>query len=208
MLGTFSGSGERGKVLLVSVSQGAGSGRDTSAIWLLATSSYDRGWHTVGPVASSQYNVRAELDVVVWPNGAGNLSLRLRNTSEDLPLGPLRVVIQVLSGRIADDWNESTDTGTTTRPPVAPYHPLWVENGRLGVGKASPTEKLDVSGSVAISGQLFISDKAQFDTDTTAGNTRLLLYDVDSEQLQRVKVGPDGSGPGGTGRALYIDDLN
>lgn len=47
---------------------------------------------------------------------------------------------------------------------------------------------------------------AQFDEDATAGNTRFILYDVDSGQPQRVKVGANGTGPGGTGRALYIDD--
>lgn len=46
--------------------------------------------------------------------------------------------------------------------------------------------------------------RASFDLDDTAGNTRLLLYDVDTDQLQRVKVGANGSGPGG-GRALYLD---
>ncbi|MCO6459280.1 MAG: hypothetical protein J5I93_28555 [Pirellulaceae bacterium] len=46
----------------------------------------------------------------------------------------------------------------------------------------------------------------QFDTNSTAGNTRFLLYDVDTATLQRVKVGANGTGPSGTGRALYIDN--
>lgn len=44
------------------------------------------------------------------------------------------------------------------------------------------------------------------DSDATAGNTRFLLYDVNTSSLQRVKVGANGTGPGGTGRALYIDN--
>lgn len=37
-------------------------------------------------------------------------------------------------------------------------------------------------------------DAAKFDDDTTAGNTRLLLYDVDNGQLERVSVGIADSG--------------
>lgn len=51
------------------------------------------------------------------------------------------------------------------------------------------------------------ANSAQFDNDSTAGNTRFLLYDVNSGQLERVKVGANGTGPGGTGRALYIDNV-
>lgn len=47
----------------------------------------------------------------------------------------------------------------------------------------------------------------QVDADGTAGNTRLLIYDVDSGGLERVKAGANGSGPGGVGRALYIDNV-
>lgn len=49
-------------------------------------------------------------------------------------------------------------------------------------------------------------ENLRVDGDATAGNTRLLVYDVNSTSLQRVKVGANGTGPGGTGRALYIDD--
>lgn len=47
----------------------------------------------------------------------------------------------------------------------------------------------------------------EFDGSATAGHTRFLIYDVDSGLLQRVKVGANGTGPGGTGRALYIDNV-
>lgn len=45
------------------------------------------------------------------------------------------------------------------------------------------------------------------DATTTAGLTRLLVYDVDGAALYRVKVGANGTGPGGVGRALYIDNV-
>lgn len=44
----------------------------------------------------------------------------------------------------------------------------------------------------------------QVDEDTTAGNSRLLLWDVTAGSLKRVKIGPAGSGPGGVGQALFI----
>jgi len=50
-------------------------------------------------------------------------------------------------------------------------------------------------------------DSAKFDMDNTAGNTRFLMYDVDSASIRRVKVGADNTGPGGAGRALYLDNI-
>lgn len=48
---------------------------------------------------------------------------------------------------------------------------------------------------------------ASFDGNGTAGNTRLSLYDADSALVKRVKVGANGTGPGGVGRALFVDDV-
>ena len=48
------------------------------------------------------------------------------------------------------------------------------------------------------------ADLLKIDGSLIAGETRLLLYDVDTAQLQRVKVGANGTGPGGVGRALYL----
>lgn len=45
---------------------------------------------------------------------------------------------------------------------------------------------------------------ARFDSSATATHTRFLIYDVDSAALQRVLVGANNSGPGGSGRALYV----
>jgi hypothetical protein len=39
---------------------------------------------------------------------------------------------------------------------------------------------------------------------TVAGETGLVIYDVNSGAMQRVKVGAAGTGPGGVGRALYL----
>lgn len=47
----------------------------------------------------------------------------------------------------------------------------------------------------------------QVDGNATAGNTRLLIYDVNSATLERVKVGANATGPGGVGRALYVDNV-
>lgn len=47
---------------------------------------------------------------------------------------------------------------------------------------------------VLISGSGGEVDAAKFDDDATAGNTRLLLYDVDNGQLERVSVGIADSG--------------
>lgn len=44
----------------------------------------------------------------------------------------------------------------------------------------------------------------QFDEDATAGNTRFLVYCVDTGTVSRVKTGASGTGPGGAGRALYV----
>lgn len=72
---------------------------------------------------------------------------------------------------------------------------------RIGLNTATPT----AGYLLTVNGAVDISNKAQFDGDSTAGNTRFLLYDVDSASLKRVKVGASGTGPGGSGRALYID---
>ena len=55
----------------------------------------------------------------------------------------------------------------------------------------------DVGGNSGVAG-------IRIDGSLVAGETRFLLYDVDSALLQRVKVGANGTGPGGVGRALYI----
>ncbi|MEI8379569.1 MAG: hypothetical protein WCJ09_05545 [Planctomycetota bacterium] len=74
----------------------------------------------------------------------------------------------------------------------------------------SGTALLAVNSAGAIVGNTAVQlntgsvQSAKADADTGSGNTRFLLYDNDSGQLQRVKVGASGTGPGGTGRALYL----
>lgn len=52
-----------------------------------------------------------------------------------------------------------------------------------------------------------LPETARIDGNSTAGETRFIIYDVDSGQMQRVKVGANGTGPGGVGRALYINNV-
>lgn len=48
---------------------------------------------------------------------------------------------------------------------------------------------------------------ARLDSNTTSGETRMLLWDGATSTLKRVKAGANGTGPGGVGRALYIDNI-
>jgi hypothetical protein len=45
---------------------------------------------------------------------------------------------------------------------------------------------------------------AEFDSDNTANQTRVLVAVGGGIGLTRVKVGADGTGPGGVGRALWV----
>ena len=56
----------------------------------------------------------------------------------------------------------------------------------------------------SIAFQTDVAAMGHFDDDSSAGNTRLVLYDTDSGTLKRVKVGANNTGPGGSGRALYV----
>lgn len=47
----------------------------------------------------------------------------------------------------------------------------------------------------------------RLDNNTTSGETRMLLWDGATSALKRVKAGANGTGPGGVGRALYIDNI-
>lgn len=65
-----------------------------------------------------------------------------------------------------------------------------------------PLRLLGSTVTLAVNGDL---SAAQVDNNTTANETRFLLYDNTTATLKRVKVGAAGTGPGGVGRALYID---
>jgi len=47
----------------------------------------------------------------------------------------------------------------------------------------------------------------RFDAGASAGTTRFWLYDVDGGGLYRVKTGANNTGPGGAGRALFLDNI-
>lgn len=72
---------------------------------------------------------------------------------------------------------------------------IWTQI--LGV---QPLGVLDVQDSNAIV-------HWRINPQVAAGQTSMLLYDADSTTLKRVLVGPDNSGPGGAGRALYVANI-
>ena len=68
--------------------------------------------------------------------------------------------------------------------------PVYVFNGDndTGIGRADADQLSLIAGG---------AEGVRVDTDSTAGNTRLLVYDVDSGALVRVSVGaPDSGGTG------------
>lgn len=82
--------------------------------------------------------------------------------------------------------------------------------GRIGLSAASSANGI-LLGAIGAAQDLRIhigstDETARFDFSVAAGNTRFMIYDVDSGLVQRVKVGANGTGPGGVGRALYIDN--
>ena len=71
----------------------------------------------------------------------------------------------------------------------------------------SPRLQYNTSGSNAYEFHDGTTINAKIDQDSTAGNTRFMLYDVDSGLLQRVKVTANNAVLGVTGRVLYIDNI-
>lgn len=49
-------------------------------------------------------------------------------------------------------------------------------------------------------------DAIQWDSDATANFTRAFIFANTGNAFHRIKTGANASGPGGTGRALFIDD--
>ena len=84
------------------------------------------------------------------------------------------------------------------------YSLIRLVNSSSGSGSSDGAE-VDLYGSTmyvsnyegAISINQSDDDGAQFDNNSTAGNTRMLLYDVDTGSLVRVSVGADDSGGSG-----------
>jgi hypothetical protein len=93
--------------------------------------------------------------------------------------------------------------GLWTRGLSAPGGVLTLESSDLGgivklnAGAGGGVVLIQAGGNTA----------AQYDAIAESGNlTRTFLWDVDRGALFRIKVGANGSGPGGIGRALVIDD--
>lgn len=57
-----------------------------------------------------------------------------------------------------------------------------------------------LTGDMSVSGVFTVSTNGQIDNSLTAGNTRLLIFDVNSDTLKRVTVGSNDSG--GTGHKV------
>jgi len=66
---------------------------------------------------------------------------------------------------------------------------------------------LFVPVSNAVGLKVLSSEVLRGDTDATAGFTRVSVYDNNAAGLQRLKVGANGTGPGGVGRAVYLDNV-
>jgi hypothetical protein len=81
--------------------------------------------------------------------------------------------------------------GDTTDPSIARR-----AQTTLGIRFGASLMGLVVSGA----------DALRVDNSSTAGNTRLLVYDVDSGAVQRVKAGANGSGSIASHRMLQIPD--
>ena len=75
---------------------------------------------------------------------------------------------------------------------IGTYKGVWV--GDLSTTGAARAFAIDCENSV------------RADYSDATDDTRLLVWDVTAGQLKRVKRGPPNSGPGGIGRALYIDN--
>lgn len=79
---------------------------------------------------------------------------------------------------------------------------LRAESNAAGIALAATNAGQMLQAYIGGSAETF-----RLDDSATAGHIRLLVYDVDSGLLQRVKAGANGTGPGGVGRALYIDNV-
>jgi hypothetical protein len=98
-----------------------------------------------------------------------------------------------------------SDAGTTSNLSGLNFGYLE-QNGLVGpfnTGSAFDTILGSMAGNVWIS-PFGAPGALKVDASVAAGETRMLVHDVDTGILQRVKVGAAGSGPGGVGRALYL----
>jgi len=120
-------------------------------------------------------------------SGTTHVGLRLNNLTtaqlaavDDDPIGSVTYELDTsrVSYRTSTGWSSLLTSGDLT---------ILINLIGTKVAKSGDT----------MTGNLTISNRLQTDTDTTPGNTRLLLWDVDTGALVRVSVGADDSG--GTG---------
>lgn len=74
-------------------------------------------------------------------------------------------------------------------------------NSGANISMSGPSNA-DIAGYMRTGG----TTQAKWDDDTTANFTRFHIYANTGTALYRIKTGANGTGPGGTGRALYIDN--
>ncbi len=147
------------------------------------------------------------------PGGSGSGEIEVGVTPSD---GTANVVLKTnASGEVAD--STITDDGTNVTTPSK----IRVTGGEFGrfiqmitnyVGQGSAAFAIEVISSVGQTALWLVNDtsagegiklrvdsavSAQFDGSSTAGNTRMLLYDVDNATLERVSVGAADSGGAG-----------
>jgi hypothetical protein len=79
----------------------------------------------------------------------------------------------------------------------ATYSGYRASNGSIDIEMISSTSSTFINSTQDILFKITSSTVAEFDTDSTATNTRFLIYDVDTGSLQRVSVGATDSGGSG-----------
>lgn len=92
---------------------------------------------------------------------------------------------------------------------------MYANTGVDGSGDYAPNLEMQTGGQVNLSAgagsavdlQVDFTTYARIDESATATHTRLLLYDVDSGLLQRVKVTANDAVVGITGRVLYVANI-
>lgn len=100
-------------------------------------------------------------------------------------------------------YNNSPNSGIPEITTNGQHDDLTIRHGGAGVSPLILSTQLESAlvtfGSYTTHVDVVFSNgsSVQFDDDTTAGNTRFLLYDVDNGQLERVSVGAADSGGAG-----------
>lgn len=103
------------------------------------------------------------------------------------------VEINLAASQTANALEVKNSGGTTIAKIDKDGHLVWATN--CAVFSDTVSSYLDGSGSVVL--RVAEITTLQVDNNATAGNTRLLIYDVDNGQMERVSVGAADSGGSG-----------